>query len=196
MVIDPARLLERCDWHAIDRDCKVTMEQTTTGSSDLGPTIRGFDAFYRDNYRPVVALVYTLTGARHAAEDIAQEAFVRSHKSWDQVREFDRPDGWVRVVAMNLARSHLRRLGAETRALSRFFGLTQIAFPELEPVNEHFWKAVRDLPTRQREVVALHYLEDRSVSDVAEILGVAESTVKNSLAQGRKSLARTLEVSL
>lgn len=102
------------------------MEHAWTGSeSDLGPTIRGFDAFYRDNYRPVVALVYTLTGTRHAAEDIAQEAFLRSHKSWGAVREYDRPEGWVRVVAMNLARSHLRRIGAETRALSRFLGITQ-----------------------------------------------------------------------
>ena len=55
---------------------------------------------------------------------------------------------------------------------------------------------MRDLPRRQREVVALYYLEDRSVADVAEILGVAESTVKNSLAQGRRTLARTLEVAL
>ena len=173
------------------------MERASTGPEHgLDPVIRGFDAFYRENYRPVVALVYTLTGARHAAEDIAQEAFLRSHKSWSQVGAFDRPDGWVRVVAMNLARSQLRRLVAETRALSRFVGVTQNAFPELEPYNERFWKAVRSLPRRQREVVALHYLEDRSVTDVAEMLGVAESTVKNSLAQGRKNLAQNLEVSL
>ena len=163
---------------------------------ELGPLIRGFDHFYRENYRPVVVLVYTLTGARHAAEDIAQEAFLRTHRAWEQVSGYDRPDAWVRVVAMNLARSQLRRIGAEARALSRFLGMPVNAFPELEPPNERFWAAVRDLPRRQREVVALHYLEDRSVADVAEILGVAESTVKNSLAQGRKNLTQSLEVSL
>jgi RNA polymerase sigma-70 factor (ECF subfamily) len=162
---------------------------------EVGPLIRGFDHFYRENYRPVVALVFTLTGARNAAEDIAQEAFLRTHRAWEQVSSYERPDGWVRVVAMNLARSQLRRLGAETRALTRFIGMSPTAFPDLEPPNERFWAAVRDLPRRQREVVALHYLEDRSVADVAEILGVAESTVKNSLAQGRKNLAETLEVS-
>ena len=175
----------------------MIMDQAVPGpGSDLGPVIRGFETFYRDNYRPVVALVYTLTGARHAAEDIAQDAFLRTHRSWPKVSEYERPDGWVRVVAMNLARSHVRRIGAETRALSRFIGITQTAFPELEPENELFWKAVRALPRRQREVVALHYLEDRSVTDVAQMLGIAESSVKNSLAQGRKNLAQTLEVSL
>jgi DNA-directed RNA polymerase specialized sigma24 family protein len=41
------------------------------------------------------------------------------------------------------------------------------AFPELEPADEAFWAAVRALPRRQCEVVALHYLEDMSVADLA-----------------------------
>ena len=165
-------------------------------SLDVEPFIRDFDQFYRNNYRSIVALVYTLTGSRHGAEDIAQDAFMRTHRTWSQVSGYERPEAWVRVVAMNLARSRLRRIGAETRALARVAGLTRTAFPELEPHNERFWQAVRDLPHRQREVVALHYLEDRSVGDISEILGVAESSVKNSLAQGRRRLARTLEVAL
>jgi RNA polymerase sigma-70 factor, ECF subfamily len=163
---------------------------------DVEPFVRDFDQFDLENYRSVVALVYTLTGSRHGAEDIAQDAFLRTHRYWREVSGYERPDGWVRVVAMNLARSRLRRMGAEARALGRVVGLTRTAFPELEPHNEVFWQAVRDLPRRQREVVALHYVEDRSVADVAQILGVAESTVKNSLAQGRRTLATTLEVAL
>ncbi len=165
-------------------------------TSEVAPFVRSFDQFYAEHYRSVVALVYTLTGSKHGAEDIAQDAFLRTHRSWTVVSGYQRPDGWVRVVAMNLARSRLRRLGAETRALGRVAGLSRTAFPDLEPHNERFWQAVRDLPRRQRDVVALHYLEDRSVADVAEILGITESTVKNSLAQGRRTLARTLEVAL
>lgn len=164
--------------------------------SDVEPFVRDFDHFYVEHYRSVVTLVYTLTGSRNGAEDIAQEAFLRTHRSWPEVGGYDRPDAWVRVVAMNLARSRLRRLGAEARALGRVAGLAPTRFPELEPHNERFWQAVRDLPRRQREVVALHYLEDRSIADVAAILGIAESSVKNSLAQGRRTLARTLEVAL
>jgi RNA polymerase sigma-70 factor (ECF subfamily) len=164
--------------------------------ADIEPFVRDFNQFYRENYRSVVALVYTLSGSRHGAEDIAQEAFLRAHSSWSDVYAYERPEGWVRVVAMNLARSRLRRLAAETKALSRIVGLARPVFPDLEPHNERFWQAVRELPRRQREVVALHYLEDRSVADVADLLGIAESSVKNSLAQGRRTLARTLEVAL
>jgi len=164
--------------------------------ANIEPYVKNFEQFYRENYRSVVTLVYILTGSKHGAEDIAQDAFLQTHRRWSEVGRYDRPDGWVRVVAMNLARSRARRFGAEARALARVAGLARTAFPDLEPHNERFWQAVRGLPRRQREVVALHYLEDRSVADVAVILGIAESTVKNSLAQGRQHLVRTLEVSL
>ena len=87
-------------------------------TSDIEPFIRDFDQFYLENYRSVVALVYTLTGSRYGAEDIPQDAFLRTHRLWREVSGYERPDGWVHVVAMNLARSRLRRIGAETRALS------------------------------------------------------------------------------
>jgi RNA polymerase sigma-70 factor (ECF subfamily) len=153
-----------------------------------------FETFYREHYPAVVGLVYTMTGSRSGAEDIAQEAFLRAHRSWGQVATTERPGGWVRVVALNLARSRLRRLGAETRALARFAGMSTTGFPELEPPNERFWTVVRSLPRRQREVVALHYLEDMAIADIATLLGVAESTVKNSLAHARTNLAARLEV--
>jgi RNA polymerase sigma-70 factor, ECF subfamily len=152
----------------------------------------GFDAFYREHYPAVVGLVYTLTGSRNGAEDIAQEAFLRAHRHWDEVAHYERPGGWVRVVALNLARGRLRRLAAETRALGRFAGMAVTAFPELEPADEAFWSAVRALPRRQCEVVALHYLEDMSVADVATLLGIADSSVRNSLAQARSTLAKTI----
>ncbi len=155
-----------------------------------------FDAFYRDNYTQVIGLVYTMTGSRHGAEDIAQEAFLRAHRSWAEVAHYERPEGWVRVVALNLARSGLRRLAAETRAVGRLLGMAHNGFPELEPQDEAFWAAVRALPRRQREVVALHYLEDLSVREVALTLGITESTVKNSLAQARTRLATQLEMEL
>ena len=55
-----------------------------------------------------------------------------------------------------------------------------------------FWDAVRSLPRRQSQVVALHYVEDLSVSDIADVLEMAPGTVKKHLHDGRKSLARRL----
>ena len=63
---------------------------------------------------------------------------------------------------------------------------------ELPTTDHEFWDAVRALPPRQAQAIALYYLEDRPVSDIAEILGCAPDTVKVHLHRGRRTLADTL----
>jgi RNA polymerase sigma-70 factor (ECF subfamily) len=157
------------------------------------PLTGSFEEFYRTEWSRVLGLVYALSGSKWAAEDIAQEAFLRAHRDWARVAAMDHPGAWVRTVALNLARSGLRRRGAEFRALRRWVGLQVTAFPGLEPSSEDFWRAVRSLPRRQAEVVALHYGDDMAVRDVATVLGIAESTVKTSLQKGRATLARRFD---
>ena len=53
---------------------------------------------------------------------------------------------------------------------------------------------VRSLPRRQAQVVALYYLEDRTIADIAEILDMAQGTVKKHLHDGRRTLARRLQL--
>jgi RNA polymerase sigma factor (sigma-70 family) len=151
-----------------------------------------FESFYRSEYRQVVGLAYVLSGSRIAAEDIAQDAFLAAHKEWDRVAFYDRPEAWVRRVVSNLSvsfmRTKVREAGAMARLKSRHDYL-----PRMPEEDAHFWRAVRSLPRRQAQAIALHYLEDRSVTDIAWILGCAESTVKVHLHKGRKSLARKLD---
>lgn len=151
-----------------------------------------FEDLYEREYRAVVGLVYALSGSRWAAEDIAQEALLRAHKHWATVGSSPRPEAWVRKVAVNLAISRFRRLRSEARALARWAGSRSVSFPPLEPASDDFWALVRALPRRQAQVVALHYVEDLSVQRIAEMLGVAESTVKTSLQRGRATLARRI----
>lgn len=152
-----------------------------------------FDGFYRREWHRVLGLVYALSGSSWGAEDIAQDAFVKAHRDWDRISRMERPEAYVRMIAVNLARSRLRRAGAELRALRRLAGFQASAFPDLEAESAVFWDAVRSLPHRQREVVSLHYADDLAVAEIAAILGVAESTVKTSLQRGRASLARHFE---
>jgi RNA polymerase sigma-70 factor (ECF subfamily) len=60
--------------------------------------------------------------------------------------------------------------------------------------DERFWHEVRALPSRQAQCVALHYLEDRPVVEIAEILGCSSSTVKVHLHRGRLALAERLHL--
>ena len=163
-------------------------------ASDVTDEIEDFDAFYAREYRAMVALAYVLSGNRWAAEDLAQEAFVAAHRSWERVGAYDRPGAWVRQVVMKLSASASRRRIVEAKALARIaLGQTTVV-NELSEESADFWRAVRSLPKRQGEVIALHYLEDLTVAQIAEILGTAEGTVKKHLHDARRTLARRLEV--
>ncbi len=150
-----------------------------------------FEAFYREEYLSVVALSYALGGSRAAAEDLAQEAFLRAHREWERVGRMEAPGAWVRRVAINLARSRLRRLRSETAARAR---LTATPTTLMAPSSEYdaFWDEVRRLPSRQAQAIALRYVDDLSVSEIADVLEVAEGTVKALLHQGRERLQRQL----
>jgi RNA polymerase sigma-70 factor (ECF subfamily) len=150
-----------------------------------------FEELYRRDFTAVVGLVYALSGNRHVAEELAQEAFLAAHRGWDRVGGYDDPGAWVRRVAVNHAVSALRRRSAEARTLLRLSGPR--ALPEPLPDDaDAFWRAVRRLPTRQAQAIALHYLEDRSVKDIAAVLECAEATVRVHLHRGRQALAATL----
>jgi RNA polymerase sigma-70 factor (sigma-E family) len=158
------------------------------------PPIRAvadFESFYRTEYRPVVGLAYALSGSRIAAEDIAQDAFLAAHKQWDRVAFYDKPEAWVRRVVSNLSVSFFRTRFREASAIARMKSPGEY-LPELPEDDATFWKTVRSLPKRQAQTLALHYLEDRAVAEIAEILGCSPSTVKVHMHKGRAALARKL----
>ena len=155
-----------------------------------------FEIFYRREFRSVVGLAYALSGSSWAAEDLAQEAFIAAHRKWDRIGEYDSPGAWVRRVVANMAVSLYRKRVSEARAMARVALRRQETLPALDPEDEEFWAEVRALPKRQAQAIALHYLEDRSIAEVADILDCSPSTAKVHLHKGRKRLAERLEIPL
>ena len=153
-----------------------------------------FEHFYLEEYPRVVDLAYALSGSRSGAEDIAQEAFLRAYRDWDKVGSYEHQAAWVRRVAANLATSGLRRRLVEARALTRLAARREPALDPLPADNAGFWRAVRALPHRQAQAVALYYLEDLSIAQTAVVLDCAEGTVKAQLARARQTLARRLDL--
>lgn len=153
-----------------------------------------FEEFYLKDYQAVVGLAFALSGSRWLAEDLAQEAFLVAHRGWDRIGGFDDPGVWVRRVVANLSVSAIRRRVVETKALARIALGQTPTLPELSAEGAEFWRAVRSLPRRQAQAIALHYLEDLPVTEVARILGTAEGTVKKHLYEGRKKVVRLLQL--
>jgi RNA polymerase sigma factor (sigma-70 family) len=98
-------------------------------------------------------------------------------------------------VALNLARSRLRRIGAERRAKARLQG-KQLFLSEPNPDASRdladLRRAISRLPRRQREIVFLHYYMDLGLAESADLLGIGEGTVKKALHRARQTLATSL----
>ena len=156
----------------------------------------GHDAFEVLFVAHVAGLVRSLTvacGDRETAADCVQEAFLRAHERWDRVGTYEDPVGWVRHVALNLARdAHRRRrrgLAAQLRlhndATSRD---GPDAAPERADDDDALAAGLASLPPRQRAAMALRYVEGLSVAEIARALGISGGAVKFHLHAGRQRL--------
>ena len=148
-------------------------------------TESAFAWLFRDEYPAIVRTAYLMLGDREAAEDVAQEAFVRLYARWRKVSRYDRPGAWVRRVAIREASRARRR----PRALALAPEQPGAAEP---PADLDLRRALLSLPPNQRAAVVLHYLEDLPLAQVAELMGVATSTAKVHLHRARKRLAMLL----
>jgi|RhiMetdeSRZDD1v2_1073273.scaffolds.fasta_scaffold208492_2 RNA polymerase sigma-70 factor, ECF subfamily len=167
------------------------------GQGDVAQTDEGggaqpaFDAFAREQRRALVAFAWTLTGDVGVAEDVAQDALHATWQAWERDGGLRHPEAWARQVVANRAADRVRRAGRERRALG-LLGARPDPTVDLPTTDHEFWDAVRALPDRQAQAIALHYLEDRPVAEIAEILGCAPATVKVHLHRGRRALADAL----
>lgn len=155
--------------------------------ADDGST--AFRSFMAAEHGAILAFARAVAGSWPEAEDLTQEAFLAAFERWDEISGYDKPGAFVRRVVANKSVSGVRRRVRAASALQR-----------LRPAEHHhddvadpaFWAAVAALPPQQRHVVALYYLEDRPVAEIAEVLDRAEGTVKAHLAAARRNLARAL----
>jgi RNA polymerase sigma factor (sigma-70 family) len=118
-------------------------------------------------------------GDAAAAEELAQEALISVASRWRAVQAMDRPDLYAQRVASNLAVSAWRRRDAERRAVERLHRGGPVTWDDPDSAaSVALRRAVAALPSRQRQAVALRFLADLPVSDVAAVMGCAEGTVK------------------
>jgi RNA polymerase sigma-70 factor (ECF subfamily) len=118
------------------------------------------------------------------ARELAQDAFVKALLQWKRVRTYDHPEAWVRKVAFRMA----------LRAKAREGRRGVMVEPQVADVTSDLdlVRVMGQLPPMQRAAIALHYLDDLPVEDVASTLGCAPSTARVHLHRGRARLAELL----
>jgi RNA polymerase sigma-70 factor (ECF subfamily) len=149
-----------------------------------------FDAFYRDTSRRLLRYAYGLTGDAAEAQDLVQEAYARAWQRWRRLTGYQDPEAWLRLVVNRLATDRWRRLGVQRLRAAA----DRPAEPSAEPSENTVLlvAAMRALPVTQRRALALYYLLDRSVAEIATETGVSTGTVKSWLSRGRAALAESL----
>ncbi len=152
--------------------------------------------FVATEYRRVVGAIAVVCGSRAVAEDVVQEALARAWERSARGMTIDSLPAWVTAVALNLARSGLRRRRVEAR-VHRVEGAHRAAELDSDAIEDRLdlALAVRALPRRQREVVVLRHHLGMDVRSIARALDVSEGTVKTGLHRAHHALAARLESS-
>jgi RNA polymerase sigma-70 factor (sigma-E family) len=153
-------------------------------------------ALFDEHYRGLCRLATLLLGDEAAAEEVVQEAFLRTYAGWWRLRRPTRARWYLRAAVVNQCRSRGRRRAAEDRGNRTVWATEGADAPawDTDRAGESLVvvEAVRALPRRQREAVVLRYYEDLSDADVAAVLGCSVGTVKSQLSKARATLARRL----
>ena len=143
----------------------------------------------------LVRMVVLLVDDIATAEDVVQEAFAALHQNRHRLRDPDAALGYLRTAAVNNARSVLRKRQTARRHLR----LARQEFAEpadsellLATAHQQVLAAVRQLPPRQREVLALRYWANLSEAEIAQALSISPGAVKSTASRGMDKLESIL----
>ena len=140
--------------------------------------------FFRAEFPMVLRTVFLILGDRGKAEDVTQEAFIQLLSHWKKISRYERPDAWVRRVAIRLAVKAQKRERVRAVLERDTSGVQWPRAPDMDLAN-----ALRQLPLKQRTCVLLFYYEDRPIAEIVDILGISEGAVKVHLHRARERLA-------
>ena len=155
----------------------------------------GLVDLYRKHYASLVRMASLLLHDVGAAEDVTQDAFAKVHLAWGRIREPEKALAYVRSAVLNGARSRMRHLHVVDRHRPEPGRDTQSAEAGALSGEEHreVIAALRALPVRQRECLALRYYLGLSEAEIAETLGISAGSVKTHTHRGMAALEKTLE---
>lgn len=144
-----------------------------------------FTAFYEQSFERLAASVRRSVG--DDADDIAQEALLVARERWDEIRRLERPEAWVRRVALRMAARRARREGDRAWRERAAPPPATDEVPDLDVAA-----ALLDLPDRYAAAIRLHHLQDRPIAEVADAIGCSEGAAKVLLHRARRVAAERL----
>jgi RNA polymerase sigma factor (sigma-70 family) len=156
-----------------------------------------FERLYADHAQALFGFLVYRTGDRALAEDLLADTFervLRGRRGFDRRRATEKT--WLYTIAVNCLRDHGRRKAAESRALARAGGSTDLSNPgtTLEGVEarENLSRALDLLSPEEREAIALRYGADLSVPEIAKLTKERLTTVEGRVYRALRKLRAEL----
>lgn len=152
---------------------------------------QSFEEFFEAESRVLFRRLCLVTGNRHEAEEVMQDAFLIVFERWERVQEMDDPIGYLYRTAFNLFRKRSRRAAL---ALRRTLGLAQ-SVDEFAAADTRsvIAGALSMLTPRQRAAIVLTDLLGYSSAMAGQVLGVRPVTIRVLASQGRATMRRVME---
>lgn len=161
-----------------------------------GGDASAFEALVRRHQSGVVNLAHRIVGDLDAAHDVAQEALLAAYRQLGSFRGSSSFRTWLYSITVNAARGHLRSSLRRQERQNRW-GLLNASQPDSGPgpadPGGPLVQLMRELPEKQRVALALFYLEELSIEEIARAARAPTGTVKAWLSRGRDRLRELAE---
>ena len=157
-----------------------------------------WDTLFRRYQLPLYVYVFELLRNEQTALDVVQETFINATRYLSSLRDDKKFGSWLFSIAHQKCQQHWRK-PQRTESLDEDFA--ELPAHEFGPDDlliraeqqEEFMKLIGQLPEIHRSVLLLHFLEDFSLEEVAQVTGVGVGTVKSRLHYAKKSLRALYE---
>jgi RNA polymerase sigma-70 factor (ECF subfamily) len=154
----------------------------------------GFEDLVAVMERPLLYYATKLTGNEEAALDVLQDVWIRVFRGIRRLKDPGSLRPWLYSIAHGIAVDRIRRDSFRERAeevhMAAFEESAEPSFAEEDSAALH--RALDELPLKDREVLVLHFLEDFSVAEIAEVVGCSEGTVKSRIHYAKIALKEIL----
>lgn len=159
---------------------------TSVEHGETAPPPMSFEEFYGEHRGRLFTALCLVTGNRHEAEEIMQDAFLRVFEHWQRVAVLEDPESYLFRTAMNVFRNRYRRsLLALRRTLSPRAAPDELAAVES---RDEVIRLLRGLAPRERAAVVLTSILDLPNEEAAQWLGIKASTVRGLTSRARAQM--------
>lgn len=144
----------------------------------------------------LLRFAYVLSGDRYLAEDLVQEVLARIHRRWSRMADVHQPDAYLRTAIVRQFLSWRRRRASgelPTDPMPERESTTDTAVRHA--ARDEMWRLLATLPRKQRAVLVLRFYEDMPDTEIADVLGCRQATVRVHASRGLARLRQLLSPS-